>query len=283
MRNCTRWLLSLGLLFVVTLPSVSHAQTGDWQPGPDAIGDSTYDGFIDIPSNGSAVPGSGTFTVAGWFVDTTAEGWAGADDVQVFLGQMGSGGTMLAKAQIAQNRPDVGAATGNPFWSASGYSAVVNGSSVPGGSQTLSVYAHTPGKGWWFKQVSVDGGGPATGGAPAPSQPVAGAPPQLTITAPAPESNVCTRSDYTIAGTATDPGFGPSGIDRIDVFINGERDSRYSTQLGTTTPGSDGTWTLTFRPTKFPSMHSNLFVYAHSKNTGQETLVSRGFNITDHC
>src|SRR5262249_8835336 len=212
---CTRWLLSLGLLFVVALPSVSHAQTSDWQPGPDAIGDSTYDGFIDIPSNGNTVPGSGTFTVAGWFVGTTAAGWAGADDVQVFLGLMGGGGTMLAKAQIAQNRPDVGAATGNPFWSASGYSAVVNGSSVPGGSQTLSVYAHTPGKGWWFKQVSVNGGGPATGGAPAPSQPVAGAPPPLTITAPAPPAHVCTRGGDTHPGPPTHPRPRPRGLHPI--------------------------------------------------------------------
>ncbi|HET6315068.1 MAG TPA: hypothetical protein VFG86_01325, partial [Chloroflexota bacterium] len=83
------------------------AQTSGWQPGPEAILDSTYDGFVDAPAAGATVPGSGSFIVNGWFVDRTAEGWAGADDVQVFLGAMGGGGTMLAKGQVAQNRPDV--------------------------------------------------------------------------------------------------------------------------------------------------------------------------------
>jgi hypothetical protein len=265
---------------VLVVPAA--AQAAGWQGGPGAILDNTYDGFIDVPAAGATVPGSGSFTVAGWFVDRTAQGWAGADDIQVFLGSMGSGGTMLAKAQIAQSRPDVAAATGNPFWAASGFTAVVNAAQVPAGSQTLNVYAHTPGKGWWFKQVTVTGGGPGTGAvAPAPAAPVAGAAPQVEIQEPQPNADVSTRSDFTITGTATDPGFGPSGIDDVQVFINGERDSPYSTLLGTTTPDASGNWTLTFQPTKYPSMHSNLFVYAHSKNTGKETLATREFDIVD--
>ena len=58
-------------------------------------------------------------------LDHTAQGWAGADDVQVWLGTMDGGGRMLAKASFAQNRPDVGAATANPYWSASGFGAGV--------------------------------------------------------------------------------------------------------------------------------------------------------------
>src|SRR5919198_5719142 len=151
---------------VLALPVA--AQTADWQPGPGAILDNTYAGFIDVPANGATVPGSGSFTVAGWFVDRTAQGWAGADDVQVWLGSMDGGGQMLAKAQFAQSRPDVANALGNPFWAASGFGAVVSG--LPGGSQTLNVYVHTGGKGWWFKSVSVNGGGSAgSGAAPPPS------------------------------------------------------------------------------------------------------------------
>ena len=71
------------------------------------------------------MPGSGSFLVAGWFVDKTAQGWAGADDMQVWLGLMGSGGTQLAAAPCGQNRPDVGAALGNPFYAASGFYASV--------------------------------------------------------------------------------------------------------------------------------------------------------------
>src|SRR5216683_3189103 len=116
-------------LLLASVPA-ALAQSAGWQPGPDAAADSTYDGFVDIPHNGDSVPGSGSFTVAGWFVDTTAQGWAGADDIQVWLGTMDGGGRMLAKAAFAQNRPDVGAATGNPYWSASGFGASIAGSSV---------------------------------------------------------------------------------------------------------------------------------------------------------
>jgi hypothetical protein len=280
-RLASPGLVSLALLLMVTVPAA--AQSPGWQPGPGAALDSTYDGFVDVPAGGATVPGAGSFAVSGWFVDKEAQGWAGADDVQVWLGSMDGGGQMLAKALFAQSRPDVASALGNPFWASSGFVAVVPGASVPAGQQTLSVYAHTPGKGWWFKQVTVTGGGSGTGSAstPSPSAPVAGGAPQVTVSEPEANANVSTRSDFTIQGTATDPGFGPAGIDRVDVFINGERGGAYSSQLGTTTPGSDGVWTLTFKPTRYPSTHSNLYVYAHSKNTGQETLISREFNIVD--
>jgi hypothetical protein len=87
------------------------------------------------------------------------------------------------------------------------------------------------------------------------------------------------RGDYTIDGTATEPGIGPSDIDRIDVYIDGEKDT--GQQLGTTTPASDGSWSVTFTPTHFASTHSNIYVYAHSKSTGRETETVRGFNIID--
>src|SRR5438105_5808057 len=157
------------VLLGTALAPLAGAQAAGWQGGPGAILDNTYDGFVDSPSNGGTVPGSGSFLVSGWFVDKQAQGWAGADDMQVFVGQMGSGGTMIAHGIVAQNRPDVGAALGNPFWSASGFFATVAGSSVPGGSQTLNVYIHTAGKGWWFKSVTVTGGGSGTGAAAAPA------------------------------------------------------------------------------------------------------------------
>src|SRR5437016_7385392 len=172
------------LLLAQTAPVA--AQSAGWQPGPDAALDNTYDGFIDVPSNGATVPGgSSSFALAGWFVDKTAQGWAGADDVQVWLGTMDGGGKMLAKAMIAQSRPDVAAALGNPYFAASGFAASVAGSSVPAGAQTLNVYAHTGGKGWWFKGVSVTGGGSGTGtAAPAPSAPATGGAPAVTINNP---------------------------------------------------------------------------------------------------
>src|SRR4029077_9861614 len=116
--------------------------TATWTPGPGASGDNTYIGFIDVPSAGATVTNGG-FTVAGWFVDTTAQGWAGADGVEVWLGVM-DGGQLVVKASFAQNRPDVASATGNPYWAASGFGADIPAGALATGPQTLSVYVHTP-------------------------------------------------------------------------------------------------------------------------------------------
>jgi hypothetical protein len=267
-------LTALTALLAVAVPAAS-AQTSGWQAGPQAAGDNTYTGYVDTPSSGATVPGSGQFTVSGWVVDTTAQGWAGIDNVQVWLGTMDGGGTMLANAGFAQNRPDVAAVTGNPFFANSGFGAVVNGSSVPAGSQTLNVYAHTPSKGWWYKSVPVTGGGSGTG--TGTTAPPSGAAPVLVVINPTENQEVSTKSDYTITGTVSDP----AHIDSIEIWINGERNASGAQMLGTTTPNSDGSWSLSFTPTHYPSIHSNLFVYAHNKANGLETMVTRAFNIVD--
>jgi hypothetical protein len=271
------------LAVIASLASPVAAQTAGWQGGPGAILDNTYSGVIDSPTNGATVPGSGSFTVAGWFVDQQAQGWAGADQVQVWLGTMDGGGHMLANALVAQSRPDVAASLGNPYWAASGFGAVVNGASVPGGSQTLYVYVHTGGKGWWFRTVTVNGGGAAaTAAAPAAAAAptnAAGGAPTVIVTAPTEGQDISAKgsNDFTIAGTATDPTGGPGAIDRVDVYILGELDN--GTLIGETTPLGDGTWSMTFKPTNFPSTHVNIYVYAHSKVTGKTTEIIRGFNI----
>ncbi|HLZ27006.1 MAG TPA: Ig-like domain-containing protein [Chloroflexota bacterium] len=271
----------LGAVSALLLVSVPAASAADWMPGPGGVLDNTYAGFIDIPSGGSTVPGSGSFTVAGWFVDKTAQGWAGADDVQVWLGTMDGGGKMLAKAVFAQSRPDVASALAYPYFAASGFGAAIAGSAVPAGPQTLNVYAHTPGKGWWFKSLSVNGGGPGTGTAAAPAPAAttstAGGAPVVVITAPTEGQNVSTKSDFTITGTTSDA----PNIDRIEAWIDGERDSSTGRLLGTTTPDSSGSWSITFTPTHFASTHSNVYVYSHDRANGLETEVVRGFNIVD--
>src|SRR5579864_5922273 len=159
---------AVALLGSMAAPAAAQQAGSGWQPGPGGVLDNTYSGFIDQPTAGGTVPGSGSFAVTGWFVDQTAQGWAGADQGQVWLGTMDGGGKMLAQLNIAQSRPDVASALGNPYYVASGFSGVVQGSAVPGGPQTLNVYMHTGGKGWWFKSVNVNGGGTGAA-APAPS------------------------------------------------------------------------------------------------------------------
>jgi hypothetical protein len=125
---------------------------------------------------------------------------------------------------------------------------------------------------------------PAPVPAPAPAPPAAPAPsgpPQLTILNPLDNQNVSAKggASYTITGTAMDPAAGAGGIDLVDVWIFGERNARGSTHLGAATLLSDGTWSLTFLPTRFTSTHTNIYVYAHSRVTGLESATSRGFNI----
>jgi hypothetical protein len=86
------WLSVAALTGALSAPAIVAADTfSTWTPGPGAADDDTYAGFIDVPPANATVP-TGNFEVDGWFVDTTAQGWAGADDVQVFQGTMVGGG-----------------------------------------------------------------------------------------------------------------------------------------------------------------------------------------------
>src|SRR5207237_5943816 len=114
--------------------------------------------------------------------DTSAQGWAGADDVQAFLGPMDSG-TLLAQGTVGLNRPDVASALGNPFWAAAGWTATFDTGKLMPGQDTLSVYLHAPGKGWWSQQVTVSVG-QGSGELLAPAPAIQGPPPVLTITSP---------------------------------------------------------------------------------------------------
>jgi hypothetical protein len=154
---------SLGILYgwlslaVSAAPAAAQSApgAGAWQPGPAGTGDhAALAGVIDSPSSGANVS-PGTLALRGWFVDLTAQGWTGVDDVEIFLGTMDSG-RPLGHAQFQQSRPDVASALRNPFWANAGWSANVPSTSLATGENTLSVYAHTPAKGWWLRQVRIN-------------------------------------------------------------------------------------------------------------------------------
>lgn len=300
-RSFLAMLGTAGLIGAILAPLPAAAQSSGWQPGPGAVLENTYDGFIDVPAGNATVSTNG-FTVAGWVVDRTAEGWGGIDDVQVWLGAMDGGGRMLAKAQIAQNRPDVGTALGNPFYSASGFSAFVP-AGVAAGGQTLSVYAHTPGKGWWFKNVQVNVSASApTVAAPAPGGAVTGGGPAvLVIEKPKGAEIVKTNADYLITGYALDPaatanqGSQGTGIDKVSVYMDRDKDDPASIFLGDAELAFSNVeartkygqqfdasgWQLAFKPTRFHAGFHQLFVYAHSVVTNKEVLELRGFDIRE--
>jgi hypothetical protein len=303
-RRSIVWLGVALLIGAMMAPVPAAADAGTWTAGPGAAGDNTYTGFIDLPPANATVP-TGGFVVAGWFVDKTAEGWAGADDIQVFQGMMDGGGKMLARATIAQNRPDVAAALGNPFWAASGFSALVPPGSMAPGGQTLSVYAHTPAKGWWYEQTQVNvsssagASSPAAAPAAAPAPVVAGAAlPIVAIEKPKDGEIVPTKNDYEIIGYALDQNAAPnqgvtgSGINRVQVYIGNDRDNN-GIFLGEAELGfADSTpvaqygpqfatsgWRLTFKPTQFHANTYLLFAYARSAVSGKEDVAQRFFAI----
>lgn len=287
-----------GIVGALLVPGFASADPlTSWSPGPNAIGDDTYQGFIDVPTMNATVS-TGNFTLSGWFVDSQADGWAGADDVEIWQGMMDGGGRLLVKALFAQNRPDVASALGNPFWAASGFSGVVPAGALGTGGQTLSVYAHTPGKGWWFKQVQVNVSGSAAS-APAPSV-SGGAPPILVLESPNQGTSFTTKQTFDLIGYALDPPAAPnqgsqgSGIDQVSVYADapredngillGNADLAFSDAAAQSKFGNqfaNSGWRFTVKPTEFHSGVHNLFIYAHSVVTGKENLVTFGFSVVE--
>ncbi|HEX8969052.1 MAG TPA: hypothetical protein VF937_14300 [Chloroflexota bacterium] len=131
---------------------------GSWLAGPDAKGSSTIVGRVEAPRARQGVNSASNLLVSGWAADVTAAGWAGIDGVEVWSGAQDKGGTKLASGMVGLARADIGDAIGGSFTN-SGFSAVVPGStwaSMKAGAQTLYVYLHTPGKGTWYRTVSIN-------------------------------------------------------------------------------------------------------------------------------
>jgi hypothetical protein len=234
-RSATAVLATVAAAVMVVAPLVAEAQTapraGSYRPGPDATGNNTYIGRIEAPRPTGLRLGA-DLLVAGWFVDTTAAGWAGADKGEVWLGNMGQG-TKLADLSTGQARADIRDALGAPDWTNSGFSGTIPASTlsqVQAGNQTLNVYLHTPNKGWWFKSAVVNI--PSTVGLQFPNDPV--------VYFVQPQQNVVVdqfaqpRSRYSLRGVALDrnqvtdpntqtPGVENSGVDRVQIYLDGPR------------------------------------------------------------
>jgi hypothetical protein len=283
-------LLAIVMLLLVQAPSVSAAS---WLPTADAVGDMTYAGSVDQPGAGASVAADQQLVVSGWFVDQTAQGWSGVDDVQVFDGVSGAGGTFLGRASIGLPRPDVAQALANGFWAASGFSASV--SPLAAGPHTLSVYAHTPSKGWWYTQVSVTASAAAPGSAAASTAaaPI-GTPPVNSLVAPAASEKVSRKLDtYTIRGFAYDPtATSGTGVDRVQVYMDEPRGQGGmfvgDAQFGGSTPSAaarygprfaEAGYRIDIGPENFTAGNHHIFTYARSSVTGLETEAVVSFDM----
>jgi len=105
--------------------------------------------------------------------------------------------------------------------------------------------------------------------------------PDLTILEPSAGQTITTGNDFTIRGTATDPAAGPLAVDRVEVWLNGRRNTRGAVSMGTASLDRYGNWSLTFSPTRFHAMNSNLYVYARSTASGNMSVGIVNFNIVD--
>jgi hypothetical protein len=262
------WILTLDT--PATVEAQQTLSSATWSPGPSAVGDNTYAGGIDSPAGGATLSIDRLATLSGWFVDKSAQGWTGADDLQVFSGTMDSG-TSLGHGTLGLPRSDVANSLNNPYWSAAGWSAVIDPGALSLGQNTLSIYVHTPGKGWWFTQLPVTVG-TSGGGVAGPLRAEGG--PVVTVTAPVDGERISTRlGNYRLTGTARDPVAGPKAIDRIQVWFNGERNSDQGTFIGDANIAPDGSWELDFGPWQYSPLISNMYFYVHSDMTNKITLV----------
>jgi hypothetical protein len=274
-RSARWWLAAAACALSLAPPAAAQQVPGadGWSPAAGAAGDNTYQGFIDQPSSGASIALGSLFHVSGWIVDTAAQGWAGIDDVQVL-----NGSTVLAHAAVAQSRPDVAAATGNPYWAASGFDAVVPSGGLSAGPVSLTVAAHTPGKGSWSKSINVT----IAGSGAIITSPVSGTGLVLTLISPGPGEEVIANNNGTLRGVAYDTRTRAElgvGVDRIQAYLDGPRGVAGSIYLGTATQ-VDNTWSLAWEPTKYDHVkHHVLFIYAHSNVSGEERLLNLEFDI----
>lgn len=294
MRTCWRLAFSL-CLALATFAHVSALAAADagspWIAGPNAVGDDTFVGFIDLPTPGVTIQRNSTVNVRGWVVDRTAQGWTGIDDVQIYLGLSDQGGSLVTRASIGQRRDDVVAAFGNPFWAGAGFSAAFAEGSLAAGSNVLTVYAHTPDRGWWYKQVEVHVD-------PLPDLPYADDP-LLIIREVVPSLAVFqTTSNLTLRGYAIDRnlpldkvlGIGGSGVSAVQFYLDGPRQS--GTFLGTADFGRvnreatgfgprflQSGWELTVHPGEFSVEKHEFFIYATSAYTSLDALIVLPFTV----
>lgn len=277
-------LLVLVMTLVLSTPRVAAQSAADWQPGPSASGEYFCNGVIDSPVPGSTVAPGVPIQLSGWIVDMNATGWAGVDDLHVYDGYAGPG-RFLAQGTVGLNRTDVAMALGNPYYASSGFLATIPAGVLGIGQHTLTVYAHTPDKGWWYRQLTLN---------VAPQTVASSNRPAAAISKPAYGENIYTGdTDYTFMGYALDQtasitqGSQGSGIDRVQVFINdeyvGDADLGFSDPEAATfgRQFDNAGFRFAFKPTKFHEGNVQLEVRAHSVVTGNEISIPTTFQIVE--
>jgi len=159
------------------------------------------------------------------------------------------------------------------------------------GSNVLSVYAHTPDRGWWYKQVEIRI-------QPLPAIPYADDP-LLVVREVLPSLDVDQQtSNLTLRGYVIDRnlplntvlGVGGTGVSQVQVYLDGPRQDGIflgNAQMGLTNREATGFgarflqsgWELTVHPGEFSVDKHEFFIYAASAYWPNETLLVVPFNV----
>jgi hypothetical protein len=244
------------------------AEASAWLPAYESPSDAGVVGLVDPPS------GDGPLTLTGWVVDTAHPDEPGIDAVDVYRGDPGQGGILVASGPVSTARPELESMLGNPAWVDAGFQIDVPPDALPVGVASLTLVARTTeGTTWSRSMGAIVPGSPAIVAAPVAQI----MPPRLQIVSPAPGATV--SNGELIQGVAFDPeATVGSGIDRVQVFLEPGRDAG-GRLLGTATLGRSAPNGFTFVLRVLRGPHTLQFV-AHSALTGLETVVTLPLKIS---
>ena len=284
--------LVFAVLVVAPLTARADA-TSPWLAGPDAVGDDTFSGFIDAPASGMMMTPGSMVSVVGWVGDDTSTDGTGIDDVRIYLGLQNQGGLLLAEATLAVRRDDVAAALGNPNFASAGFAATFPVNNLGVGSNVVTVSAHAPNKGWWYKQIEL--------GVPAAPDRAYSDDPLLIVREAVPSLAVNHGTgDLTLRGYAIDRnlpkdqtlGVGGSGVSSVQFYLDGPRNTGGGTFLGNASLGKTNReatgfggrflksgWEMTVHLGGISVDRHEFFIYAYSAYWPSETLVIVPFTI----
>lgn len=236
----------------------------------------TFLGALESPATGSKVGGS--VQVKGWAVDKAASLGTGVQAVHVYLdGEQGQG-FFLGAATYGEEREDVVKQLGEARFRPSGYTLSWDTSRVATGEHTLNVYALSAVTGRWEKFTSH---------VTVVTRPFADDP-LIRMMSPT-EGSVMEGSGREIKGWAVDRNaLSGTGVDRVEVYLDGERTVAGTVKLGEATYGGDygspaqelndsryknSGFLLIWNPNQFRAGQHTLYVYARSTHTEQWYLT----------
>jgi hypothetical protein len=234
----------------------------------------------------------GDYIVSGVAFDPTVTQGIGIDRVDLFLGQRDSGGVFLGEATLGQDQ-------GNPR----GFQVKVKLPDGTNGGRDFVAYAVSSATGEQTSESvpvfvgAVPTATPITSNAPTPIPlsvtthstcgsspraastrgqqpttvaPVANVAPVLDLANPHP-GDVLPNGDVIIDGVAFDPSATQgTGIDRVDLFLDNRDEG--GLPLGSGSPADTHAFQIKATLPNTANGGHNLFAYAHSSITGQETV-----------